>query len=118
MYASGVASIPSDGMAIVGENPNKEVVVGSRLNNGMAIQASSGDGVINASGTRTFAGMMNSLSRISGLGQSYAKNDYNNSSSINISNLNVELKDVTDGDSFVRDLKNTLANISYQKGRL
>ena len=115
-YAKGASSIPRNGMIIAGENPNKEILIGSSLNNGSAIQASSGDGVVNASGTRTFAGLLNSFGKINGT-NSYAQNSYSDSNPINISNLNVTLPSVNDGESFVTDLKSNLKNLSYQRRR-
>lgn len=103
-YASGVAEVKDDQWAITGENPNKEIVLGSKLNNGTMTKIGKKGGVINAKGT-TLAGLFNSLSS-NNLNGKYGSNSTNNNSNvtnINIANLNV---DTQDGEGLVSYLQN------------
>jgi hypothetical protein len=109
--ATGDASIDSDGAYIVGDSPNTELVIGSKLN-GVPMNLSKGTGVVNAKSTKTLAGLFNSLNGLS-------SNTPNNSTS-NVSQdiiiENVNLNNVTDGQSFINEIKqfrNNMIQKSY-----
>ena len=73
--ATGDSSINNSGAYIVGENPNKEIVIGSKLNNnGTLMNLSKGSGVVNAKSTSTLAGLLNNLGAISGIGAGLLNN--------------------------------------------
>lgn len=107
-WASGASSIDSDQMAIVGENPNKEIVIGSKLNNGVMAKLPKGSGVVNARSTNTLAGILNQLGFASsnfGIGSG---NPINNDSSQNfiIENVTIDGANITDMNSFRNSLMN------------
>ena len=112
-YASGVASVGSNQMALVGDDPrNRELVIGSKLN-GTAMQLSKGSGVVNAKSTNTFAGLLNALG--SALNDGSAKgsilnNNSDNSSSMYIDKVVIEGSHITDIVSF----KNSLMNLKSE----
>ena len=107
-YNKGVSSIDSDQMAIVGENPNKEIVIGSKLNNGVMTKLPKGSGVVNARSTNTLAGIINQLGFAKsnfGIGSG---NPINNDSSQNfiIENVTIDGANITDMNSFRNSLMN------------
>ena len=63
--ASGDASFKGNEVALVGESPNAELVLGSRLNRslggGQFLNLAKGSGVVNAESTSTLAGLLNGL---------------------------------------------------------
>ena len=99
--ASGDASISSDGMYLVGDSPNQELVIGSKLN-GVPLSLSRGDGVVNAKSTKTLAGILN---MIGGLAKPLAPNQTNNNSTSNITISNVSLPNVHNGEEFINCLQ-------------
>lgn len=111
-HASGVASIGSDELAIVGENPNKEIVVGSRVNNGTLMSLGRGTGVINAKSTRTLAGLVNSI------GGSNNLIDRNTSVVQTFSFDKIVLPNVTNANSFVEALSREFNNRAIQYGNI
>lgn len=103
LFASGTSSLDKDGMIITGENPHKEIVVGSSLNNGVAVNATKGTGVINANGTRTLAGMANMMGALmTGKTSAVSTNSSTNSSSISIGNIT--LPSVSNASQFMTEL--------------
>ena len=95
-------------MAIVGENPNKEIVIGSKLNNGVMTKLPKGSGVVNARSTNTLAGIINQLGFAKsnfGIGSG---NPINNDSSQNfiIENVTIDGANITDMNSFRNSLMN------------
>lgn len=104
-FASGISSIKDDQLAIVGENPYKEIVLGSKLNsnNGVLTSMSKGSGVVNAKSTKTLAGLLNQLGGMN-IGNSYPTT--NNSNSTHISIGNISLPQVKNGSDFVDYLQN------------
>ena len=108
--ASGDSHINQDGAYIVGENPNKEIVLGSKLNNGTIMNLTRGSGVVNSQSTRTLAGLINSVGKFRssnfGAGNGTVTNNSTNSNKImnfNIEHINVE---TPDGQGFVDYLQN------------
>ena len=73
-YASGISSVASDSMIVTGEDPNKELVIGSSLNNGTFTKIGGGGGVVNAKSTSTLAGIINSLGQGFTNGKTIEKN--------------------------------------------
>lgn len=99
--ASGDASISSDGMYLIGDSPNKELVIGSKLN-GVPLSLSRGDGVVNAKSTNTLAGILN---MIGGIAKPLAPNQTTNNSTSNITISNVSLPNVHNGEEFINCLQ-------------
>lgn len=99
--ASGDASVSSDGMYLVGDSPNQELVIGSKLN-GVPLSLSRGDGVVNAKSTNTLAGILN---MIGGMAKPLAPNQTNNNSTSNITISNVSLPNVHNGEEFINCLQ-------------
>lgn len=114
-YAKGTPSIGSNQFAIVGENPNKELVIGSRLN-GLGLNLAKGTGVVNAKSTGTLAGLFNMLG--GELGKvttgNYSTNSLSNQSVNNYHIDNISLPQVKDAEDFIKALSN-FDNIMAQK---
>ena len=111
-HASGVSSIDNDEIAVVGENPNKEIVVGSKLNNGQLMSLNKGDGVVNASSSNTLAGMLNQLGKFgsSGFGSGNGTLNSNiNNDSLVINGVTVQGANIKDPQTFVNGLLNLKA---------
>mgnify|MGYP001308055645 CR=1 FL=1 len=106
-HADGVARVGNDEIALVGDNPNTELVVGSRINEGVTTMLPKGSGVVNAKSLNTLAGILNNVSAFSssnfGAGNGTINNSsQENSTNINISNLNVQ---TDNGEEFVNYLQ-------------
>lgn len=101
-FATGTPSIKSNQLALVGDAPNRELVIGSKLN-GQLMNLSKGDGVVNARSTRTLAGILNNLSRINNTNL-IPNLSATNGQCINIQNIT--LPQVKNGQDFVNYLKN------------
>lgn len=101
-FATGTPSIKSNQLALVGDAPNRELVIGSKLN-GQLMNLSKGDGVVNARSTRTLAGILNNLSRINNTNL-IPNLSTTNGQCINIQNIT--LPQVKNGQDFVNYLKN------------
>ena len=104
-YATGVDSVSEDQMAFVGDAPNTEMVIGSKLN-GTLMDLSKGVGVVNAESTKTFAGILNSIGKYAGLSGNVGEVVNNSSSSRSISIGNISLPSVRDGEGFINYLEN------------
>ncbi len=100
--ASGDSSIKEDGFYLVGDSPNQELVIGSKLN-GNLMNLTQGSGVVNASSTRTLAGMLNQLGFMGNQGVNMS-NSQNKSTNITIGNIS--LPSVQNGKDFVDYLQN------------
>ena len=100
--ASGDSSIDKDGFYLVGDDPNKELVIGSKLN-GSLMSLSEGSGVVNATSTRTLAGVLNQLGLAGNQGINMS-NSQNKSTNIQIGNIS--LPSVQNGKDFVDYLQN------------
>lgn len=71
-YAVGSPSVDDDELAVVGENPYKEIVIGSTLNkNGSLLKLRQGSGVVNSNATDTLARNLNELAKF-GESKSYS----------------------------------------------
>jgi hypothetical protein len=106
-HADGVARVGNDEIALVGDSPNTELVVGSRINEGITTMLPKGSGVVNAKSLNTLAGILNNVSAFSssnfGAGSGTINNSsQENSTNINISNLNVQ---TDNGEEFVNYLQ-------------
>lgn len=102
-YAKGVSSVSKDQVAIVGENPNKEIVLGSKAN-GVMTTIDKGGGVVNAKSTRTLAGLLNQLGSMGIGGNTYPTTNNTQSNTITIGNIS--LPQVKNGADFVDYLQN------------
>ena len=113
-YASGIASVGSNQMALVGDDPrNRELVIGSKLN-GTAMSLQKGSGVVNAESTKTLAGLMNCLGKFSssnfGAGNGILNTNTSNSNDMYIDKVVIEGSNITDVVSF----KNSLMNLKSE----
>ena len=111
LRASGDAYFRNDEVALVGESPNAELVLGSNLNrsvnSGTLVHLAKGSGVVNAESTATLAGLLNSIEpqKSTSIGRSVNQ-------TFTFSNLT--LPNVTDADSFVNALSNKFNNYAIQ----
>lgn len=101
--ATGDASLSEDGIYRVGEDPNAEIVVGSKLN-GSLVSLSRGAGVVNSKSTSKLAGFLSNLGEKlpSGLNQSASVN--NSSSSASFTFGDIILPNVEKPMDFVKEL--------------
>ena len=107
-YASGVASVPDDGIAITGDNPsNRELVIGGKLN-GTATKLTSGTGVVNAKSTNTLAGILNNLGGVGNIGQTVS------SATKSVQNYFNITANVQDGEGLVDYLQNFSASMTQK----
>ena len=111
-YASGTSSIKDDQIAIVGENPNQEIVIGSKINNGELMNLGKGTGVVNADSSKTLAGMLNQVGQFGasgfGSGNGTLNNNINNDSLV-INGVTVQGANIKDPETFVNGLLNLKA---------
>lgn len=109
--ASGDASFKGDEVALVGESPNTELVLGSRLNRslggGSLVNLSKGSGVVNAESTRTLAGLLNGLANPQSVSTSHTTQQTFTFGSISLPN-------VTNAETFVGALRDKFNNYSIQ----
>lgn len=113
--AKGDSSFARDEVVLVGESPNAELVLGSKLNSsinsGNLVHLSRGSGVVNAESTQTLAGLLNGLSKPTNVSN-------NRSTQQNFSFGSITLPNVTDADSFVNTLSNKFNNYAIQYGNV
>ena len=102
-HSSGISSVNGNEMALVGDSPHSELVIGSKLN-GVPMRLSSGSGVVNAESTSTLAGLFNTLGSVISSGGNLSSSNSSNSNSITIGNIT--LPQVKNGEDFVNYLKN------------
>ena len=109
--ASGDASFRGNEIALVGESPNTELVLGSRLNNslggGSLVNLSRGSGVVNAESTATLAGLLNGLA-------SPSVSNTSRTVQQNFTFGSISLPSVTDANSFVKTLSSQFNNYAIQ----
>lgn len=105
-YASGASSVSSNQMAVVGEDPNKEIVIGSKLNNGVVMNLNKGDGVVNAKSVNTLAGLLNSIK-----GNEFSERSITNNNGSTISIGSINLPEVKNGSQFIEYLQNFSVDI-------
>lgn len=111
-YASGTPNVKEDEVAIVGDSPNSELVIGSKLN-GTPINLQKGSGVVNAKSTKTIAGLLNNLSNLSSNNISSNLTN-NNQQSVIIENVTIDGAKIHDVNSFVNELQN-IKGIALQR---
>ena len=106
-YASGIGYIQDDQIAVVGENPHQEIVLGSKVNNGQLMSLSKGSGVVNTKGTNTLAEILNQFGKFGasqfGKGNGVLNNNTNNESLV-INGVTIQGANITDPQSFVNGL--------------
>lgn len=107
-YYSGADSIDSNQIALVGDSPNNELVIGSKLN-GQMMNLSKGSGVVNAKSTNTLAGILNSLGSIN---QPLSENS-SLSQGFSISIGNLSLPNVQNPTDFVKGIKELAIQKAY-----
>jgi hypothetical protein len=112
-FASGTANVRSNEIALVGESPNAELVVGSHLNRSMGggtlLNLSKGSGVVNAESTATLAGLLNGV-----VTPTNVSNSRSTMQTFTFGNLT--LPNVTDAESFVNTLSHKFNNYAIQYG--
>ena len=110
-HAKGIDTIPNDEIAIVGDAPNQELVIGSKLN-GKLMSLNKGDGVVNAESSKTLAGMLNQIGKYGasgfGSGNGTLNNNINNDS-LTINGVTIQGADIKDPQTFVNGLLNLKA---------
>ena len=111
-YASGTGSIKNDEIAIVGENPNKEIVLGSKINNGELMSLGKGTGIVNADSSKTLASMLNQVGQFGssgfGSGSGTLNNNINNDSLV-VNGVTIEGSNISEPQTFVNGLLNLKA---------
>ena len=104
-----------DEVALVGESPNAELLLGSNINTiggGKLKHLQKGTGIVNAESTSTLAGLLNGLAEPQ-------TNVANNRSTLQNFNFgNISLPNVTNADSFVNTLSKQFNNYSIQYGNI
>lgn len=115
-HASGVANIANDEIALVGESPYEEMIIGSKYNTGTVAQLSKGSGVVNATATNTLAGILNTFAKSNfGAGNGVLNNNNRDLSTIiNISNLNVETQNGEQFVNYLQDFAMKMRQESYK----
>ena len=110
-HASGISSISNDEIAIVGDSPNQELVIGSKMN-GSLMSLDKGTGVVNADSSRTLAGILNQIGKYGasgfGSGNGTLNNNYNNDS-LTINGVTIQGSNIKDPETFVNSLLNLKA---------
>lgn len=107
-HAKGIASVANDEVALVGDSPNRELVLGANVNKlGTLMALSKGSGVVNAESTDTLAGVLNSLASPTASGSG-------NNVTQTFSFGNISLPNVTDANSFVKELSDKFNNYAIQ----
>jgi hypothetical protein len=105
-HAKGVDSVGQDEIAVVGDSPNQEIVIGSRLN-GELMSLDKGTGVVNASSSKSLAGMLNQVGKYGasgfGSGGGTLNNNYNNDS-LTINGVTIQGSNIKDPETFVNGL--------------
>jgi hypothetical protein len=113
-YNKGSNFIASDQMAVVGDAPYSELVIGSRLN-GVPMSLKKGSGVVNASATKTLAGILNNPQKITSMfSNAFSKVDTTKSEIFTIQNVNVDGGNIKDFNAFINSLQN-LKNQARQR---
>lgn len=112
-FASGVAKIDDDQVAFVGDDPNKEIVLGSKVN-GTAMKLSKGSGVINAQSTKTLAGIINTIGERYSGNNAPLKSDNSSVSNQTFNFGSINLPNVSNADEFVDALSTRFKNYSIQ----
>lgn len=112
-FASGVDKIDEDQVAFVGDDPNKEIVLGSKVN-GMAMKLSKGSGVINAQSTKTLAGIINTIGERYSGNNAPLKSDNSSVSNQTFNFGSINLPNVSNADEFVDALSTRFKNYSIQ----
>jgi TP901 family phage tail tape measure protein len=115
-HASGVANVANDEIALVGESPYEEMIIGSKYNTGTVAQLSKGSGVVNAAATNTLAGILNTFAKSNfGAGNGILNNNNRDLSTIiNISNLNVETQNGEQFVNYLQDFAMKMRQESYK----
>ena len=110
-YASGTPSVKDNEIAIVGENPNQEIVIGSKVNNGELMSLTKGTGVVNADSSKTLAGMLNQVGQFgsSGFGSGNGTLSNINNDSLTINGVTIQGANIKDPETFVNGLLNLKA---------
>jgi hypothetical protein len=113
-YNKGSNFITSDQMAVVGDAPYSELVIGSKLN-GVPMSLKKGSGVVNASATKTLAGILNNPQKITSMfSNAFSKVDTTKSEIFTIQNVNVDGGNIKDFNAFINSLQN-LKNQARQR---
>ena len=111
-HTNGVGFIKDDEIAIVGENPNKEIVIGSKINNGQLMSLDKGTGVVNAESSKTLASMLNQVGQFGssgfGSGNGTLNNNINNDSLV-VNGVTIQGSNIKDPETFVNGLLNLKA---------
>lgn len=110
-YATGVDKVPDDKVALVGEAPNTELVIGSKINSGKLMSLPKDTGVVNAKSTKSMAGLLNQLGQFGGSAFGAGNGTLNNNTtsndnSFNVNGVTINGANITDPQSFATALLN------------
>ena len=110
-HANGIGSVGQNEIAVVGDSPNQELVIGSKLN-GSLMSLEKGTGVVNADSSTTLAGMLNQVGKYGssgfGSGGGTLNNNYNNDS-LTINGVTIQGANISNPETFVNGLLNLKA---------
>ena len=110
-HAKGISSIANNEVALVGDSPNQELVIGSKLN-GSLMSLDKGAGVVNANSATTLAGMLNQVGKYGasgfGSGGGTLNNNYNNDT-LTINGVTIQGANISSPETFVNGLLNLKA---------
>ena len=113
-YAKGSNYIDSDQMAIVGDAPNSELVIGSSLNSGVPVGLQKGSGVLNATAT---SALMNFADKLRVKGVDAVANDFGENHGENITmdiaNVAVNANNANEFIDSMREFKNSVIQRTY-----
>lgn len=108
--ATGDASIKKNGIYLVGDSPNQELVIGSKIN-GVPMNLPQGAGVVNAKSTKTFAGWLNAMGAMEKDKVGTLNKNTTNNDNFSIGNVTVNGANINDGKSFANELLNLKAEM-------
>lgn len=122
-YATGVDKVPDDKVALVGEAPNTELVIGSKINSGKLMSLPKDTGVVNAKSTKSMAGLLNQLGQFGGSAFGAGNGTLNNNTTSNtenftIDNVSIDGSGIVDPQTFktaLMQMKNNAISRAYRR---
>ena len=113
-YAKGSDYIDSDQMAVVGDAPNSELVIGSSLNSGVPVGLQKGSGVLNATAT---SALMSFADKLRAKGVDAVANDFGENRGENITmdiaNVAVNADNANEFIDSMKEFKNSVIQRTY-----
>lgn len=115
-YSTGITSVPSDQMAVVGDSP--ELVIGSKAN-GVIMSLDKGSRVVDADSTKTLLNAFGSLGKYSGINGSTngvvnnSNSNVSSSNSLIINGLTIKAENPAEFESWARGYSQSMLQTSY-----